>query len=282
MLNHWKRMAFGLTLVMATAGSQAATLTVTPNDSLARLHFSETSNLGRLSLPWGPFQVSTKGLPGTQVTWQAYGFDGLDLAVDLPIETYKIETAAGGVLGKARVTDIATRGGISLTVAAPGTGDPFVATGGHAEISGLRIDLLNKEIRADVFADGVLTENLAVWSIDGQEGPDWVHAPQNDCELSRSCDTWSTYVATGYLERRYLDQVRLTGLTMTQQAADLLSHGLGLGPRGQQAFGAFQNPDWYNNVTFSPVPELDSAMMMALGLAGLWRLRNARARAASR
>jgi hypothetical protein len=256
------RLASGSTLLAAAGWAQAFTLTTTPPNSWANINFSESSNVGGLALTWRPFSGEVEGLQGASVTKTFYGYapTGVDVVLSAPISAIAFNIDSPSEFSyegsQLNATDLYMRGGLSLTVG-----------NNRADITNLDIDLVSKQIRADVRVGNVVQSAMTVWSIDNVQGPSSINAL--DCDFT--CDFASAYLHNDYLQKRYLDNLTLTGLRMTQQASDVLTQGLGL-TAWAPMFSEYQMaPDWDNHITFNAlaVPEADTGGMMALGLAGL-------------
>ncbi|MGC4060634.1 MAG: hypothetical protein QM749_07205 [Aquabacterium sp.] len=267
-----KHLVLGSALLASAAGAQAYTLTTTPPNSWASVKLTESSNLGKLSMHWYPITGNVAGLPGATLTKTGYGFapSAIDLVLSAPITALTVDINATNPfeLGGSQLTatQFSLGGGLSLAV-----GNTYT------ELTNLTIDLVNKQVRADVSSGNVHLPGMTVWTIDSIGGPSSLKALQ--CDLT--CNFAATYLDNGYLQNRYLDNLTLSGLRMTQEATDLLMPVINTSTFGSMYQDYKYGASWDNQITFSAmaVPEAGTSLMMMLGLGALAFVRRPGSRA---
>lgn len=251
-----KRLFLGAAWFAAAGWAQAYTFTVVPQSNWANINFSESSNVGALSVGWYPISAKVEALPGATVTRTSYGYapSAVDVLLSAPISGVTLDVNPSSQL---KATQLTLSGGLSLTIGSD-----------HSEISNLSIDLVNKQVRGDIRAGDVVQKGISVWSIDNVQGPDAI--PALACDFT--CDIGALYLTDGYLQNRYLNQLTLTGLRMTKQATELILPGLSASPWAAMYSDYLKAADWDNHITFSTltvVPEAGTSLMMLVGLGGL-------------
>jgi hypothetical protein len=257
-----KRLVFGSALLAAATWAQAFTLTTTPLNSWASVKLTESSNLGELSMHWYPITGQVDSLPGATLTKTGYGFapTAIDLVLSAPIRSISLDISASSPFNlegsQLTATQLSLGGGLSVAVGKT-----------YSEINNLTIDLVNKQVRADVFSGNLYMPNMTIWTIDSVGGPTSLKALQ--CDLS--CGFSDVYLNNGYLQNRYLDNLTLSGLRMTKEATDLLMPIVNTSQFGSMYQDYKYGPDWDNQITFSAmaVPEAGTGLMMMMGLGAL-------------